>query len=90
MTALAQFRDWYWGDPERHRIGRLDLERARREVVAGTFDLMGIAAPSAADEIADAYSVQRELAVKPFPGATETVSNAQARGIKTALITNGC
>ncbi len=24
-AALNEYREWYWGDPERHRRGRLDL-----------------------------------------------------------------
>lgn len=89
MAALVEYRDWYWGDPDRHRRGRLDLVRSRREVVSGTFDLMGLVAPALANEIADAYSVQRELAVKPFPGAVETLASVRAKGIRMALITNG-
>ncbi len=45
MAALIEYREWYWGDPERHRRGRLDLPLARREVVRGTFDLLNLAAP---------------------------------------------
>ena len=88
-AALNEYREWYWGDPERHRRGRLDLPLARREVVRGTFDLLGVAAPAMADEIADAYSVQRELVVSPFPGAIETLNHVRAKGIRMALVTNG-
>lgn len=87
MKAINEYREWYWGDPERHRRGRLDLPRARREVVRGTLDLLGLASPAAADEIAHAYSVQRELEVSPFPGAIETLNYVRAMGM--ALVTNG-
>ena len=89
IAVLNEYRKWYWGDPERHRRGRLDLPRARREVIRGTFDLLGVAAPAMADEIADAYSVQRELEVSPFPGAIETLNYVRAQGIRMALVTNG-
>ena len=89
IAVLNEYREWYWGDPERHRRGRLDLPLARREVVRGTFDLLGLAAPAMADEIADAYSVQRELVVSPFPGAIETLTYVRAKGIRMALVTNG-
>ena len=89
IAAINEYREWYWGDPERHRRGRRDLPRARREVVRGTFDLLGVAAPAMADEIADAYSVQRELVVSPFPGAIETLTYVRAQGIRMALVTNG-
>lgn len=42
-----------------------------------------------ADEIAHAYSVQRELEVRPFPGAIETLNYVRAMGIRMALVTNG-
>ena len=89
MAALNEYREWYWGDPERHRRGRLDLPLARREVVRGAFDLLGLTAPAMADAIAHAYSVQRELEVRPFPGAIETLNYVRAQGIRMALVTNG-
>ena len=89
MAALNEYREWYWGDPERHRRGRLDLPLARREVVRGTFDVLGLTAPAVADAIAHAYSVQRELEVSPFPGAIETLNYVRAQGIRMALVTNG-
>ena len=89
MAALNEYREWYWGDPERHRQGRLDLPLARREVVRGAFDVLGLTAPAVADAIAHAYSVQRELEVSPFPGAIETLNYVRAQGIRMALVTNG-
>ena len=89
IAALNEYREWYWGDPERHRRGRLDLPLARREVVRGAFDVLGLTTPAVADEIAHAYSVQRELEVSPFPGAIETLNYIRAQGIRMALVTNG-
>ena len=31
--AIQEASRWYWGDAERHRTGRLELNAARREVV---------------------------------------------------------
>ena len=45
MAALIEYREWCWGDPGRHRSGRLDLPLARREVVKGPFVVQGLAAP---------------------------------------------
>ena len=89
IATLNEYREWYWGDPERHRRGRLDLPRARREVVRGAFDLLGLASSVTADAIAHAYSVQRELEVRPFPGAIETLNHVRAKDIRMALVTNG-
>ena len=32
FDAIDRLREWYWSDPERHRVGRLDLGWARGEV----------------------------------------------------------
>ncbi|WP_245976383.1 hypothetical protein [Paenibacillus prosopidis] len=34
VGAIKDRAKWYWSDAERHRIGRLDLEKARTEIVA--------------------------------------------------------
>ena len=91
-AALREFRDWYWGDPERHRRVRLDLRLSRREVVRGAFAAMDLPhepAASVLDEFADSYTIKREEAVKPFAGAIETLSWVRGLGVRTALVTNG-
>jgi putative hydrolase of the HAD superfamily len=42
-----------------------------------------------ADELADAFTQQREELVRPFPGAVETLRALRERGARMALITNG-
>jgi len=37
-TALQQCSGWYWADAERHRLGRLDLKAARRQVLRLTIE----------------------------------------------------
>jgi len=89
MSALHEFQGWYWGDPERHRTGRLNLELARREMVSGTFDLMGLAASSLAEKITESYAVQRDLGARPFPGAVETLAYISAKGTRMTIVTDG-
>ena len=36
-------REWYWSDTERHRAGRLNLLRARTEVVMMALEKLGVA-----------------------------------------------
>ena len=88
-TAIDQHRAWFWSDPERHRRGRLDLELARREVVAGAFRRLGVEVPSIAEEIGLAYATRREEAIEPFPGALETLGTLREKGVRLALVTNG-
>ena len=89
FTAIRERRFWFWEDPERHRRGRLDLGRARREVVAAALLQLGIDAPALANEIADTYSLEREEALQPFPGAIEALRHLRGQGVRLALITNG-
>ena len=89
FDALAEYRDWYWSDPERHRVGRLDLGAASQHIVRSAFERVGVDAQRLADEIGEAYRLERSLTVSPFPGAIETLQAVRDTGVRTALITNG-
>jgi putative hydrolase of the HAD superfamily len=41
-------REWYWSDPGRHRVGRLDLFAARREIVVISLRELGVEDPALA------------------------------------------
>lgn len=81
--------DWYWSDPERHRIGRRDLVSARQAFVSEALRAWGIPDPALARSLAVAYGEERDRQVKLFPGALEAIELFRTRGIKLALITNG-
>lgn len=87
--ALAAQRAWFWSDPARHRRGRLDMEAARREIVAAAVAALGLGAREAAHAWADAVSATREARMRPFPGALEALEAFRARGLRLALVTNG-
>jgi putative hydrolase of the HAD superfamily len=89
FAAIVRSRTWYWSDRDRHREGRNDLRRARLQVVLRAFSELGLSQESAAVRLADEYSRERELLVKPFPGAIETLRELRTRGVELALITNG-
>jgi putative hydrolase of the HAD superfamily len=89
MGALDEVRGWYWEDPERHRRGRLDLQRARREIVVQAFSRVGIDTPDMAEEMADSYTFEREESMELFPGVVEALQAIQRRTEHLALITNG-
>jgi len=89
FVAIKEIRLWFWGSPERHRRGRLDLRRARREIVASALAGLDIDAPALADEIADTYAAEREEAIQPLPGAIDALHRLRDRGIRLALVTNG-
>lgn len=89
FTAIDLTRNWFWSDPGRHRRGRLNLFDARREVVEQAFDRLGIADKKIAEEIADAYSTEREETAELCPGAIDTLTHFRNLNRKLALVTNG-
>jgi len=88
-AAVARSREWFWSDAERHRVGRNDLQWARRHIVRWAFEDHGIHAPDIALQLADAYTSERETLVRSFPGAIETLQELHRRGVQLALLTNG-
>jgi putative hydrolase of the HAD superfamily len=89
VEAVHRVRAWYWSDAERHRIGRLDLLAAYREVVRMACEEVGLARSSAADKIAAHYRSRRDEEIRPFPDAVETVRWLRDAGCRLALLTNG-
>jgi putative hydrolase of the HAD superfamily len=89
FDAIDETRRWYWSDKARHKTGRLNLDRARREIVGLAFEKIELDSPSLVDQIADAYSARREEMVAFFPGAEETLEYLAAHNLALALITNG-
>ena len=84
----------FWADPERHRVGRLQLLDARTAIIAEAFDALagsGKARPSGevAQKMAARYNAYRDEQMHLFDGALEVVDTFRARGVKLALITNG-
>ena len=63
--------------------------RARRELIQGTLNRLGVNDPSLTDEMSDVFSASREDAVHPLPGAVETLQRLRDLGVRLALITNG-
>lgn len=93
-AGIIEFADIYWDDEARARDRRLDLYRARREVVEGAFRRIAAAGGPRFDDdvartIADRYSAYRDEEMYVFPGAAETIDELKARGVRLALVTNG-
>jgi putative hydrolase of the HAD superfamily len=80
----------YWANEERAVRGRLELYRARREVLRLGLDALGWDVSSAAIErVADAYTDTKERAVAPLGDAIPVVHHLRNRGYALALLTNG-
>jgi putative hydrolase of the HAD superfamily len=87
-TTIRELSSRYWSDPERHRIGRLDIVAARKAFVRDAFSTLGLPAADA-EELAVTYSRVRTENMYLLPGARQTLEALGARGMKMTLITNG-
>jgi len=87
--AIRTTSRWFWGDPERHRAGRLELAAARREVVRLALRDLGIEDEPLAAGIGDAYSYRRDVSMEPLPDAIDTVRWLRDSERRLALLTNG-
>ena len=88
FTAIRKISDWYWSDPERHRIGRNNMAPARRSIVREAFLTMDL--PEAdADAVAEGYSTVRLENMYLLPGAQSTLDHLLSRGYRLGLLTNG-
>lgn len=88
FDTVMEVSTWYWSDKERHRIGRNDLNRARRDVLSLVFQKLKLD-ESYAWEMADAFSEQREKAVYMFENAPKTLEVLNRKGVHLAMMTNG-
>ena len=90
MESIRRTSEWYWSDSERHRLGRLDLDATRCEVVrlALLADL-DIDDPSLAAAIGCEYARRRDVGMTLIPEAVDTVRWLKSTGRSLALLTNG-
>jgi len=89
LTMIKDRASWYWSDSDRHKVGRMDLYKARQEIVSAALMNWDTHDPCLAGNIATAYGEERDKAVSIFPDSIETIKHFRARGIKLALLTNG-
>ena len=88
FAAIRKVSDWYWGDPERHRIGRNNMPPARRSIVREAFLTMDLPEIDA-DATAERYSTVRLDNMYVLPGVQSTLGLLRSRGYRLGLLTNG-
>jgi putative hydrolase of the HAD superfamily len=93
-NAIGAFARNFWADPERHRLWRMRLSDARREIVAGCFAALAstgrrVPAAGVAQQLADRFSAHRDEHMCLFPDAHSVIDALRARGTRLALVTNG-
>ena len=89
QPAVLQARDWYWSDMERARLGGLNLLQARRDILLRAFVQFDIPDSPVVTRMGARYDQIRNEAMRPFPGAIETLQRLQMTDIRLGLLTNG-
>ena len=89
LSAIDEAKTWFWDDLERHRTGRLDLKKSRRNILAMAFEKLGIDNPELSIEIADTFTKEREERSFLFQGAVKTLEKLCSQGKKLGMVTNG-
>ena len=82
-------REWFWSDPQRNKIGRMDLYRARAGCVENALEVLSAPDPKRSAEIADWFTERRITAMRPFEGAIQTLKTLNTAGVRLALASNG-
>lgn len=88
-AALVESRRWFWGDPERHRIERVDMLGAWTKIVEHALTGCGGGRDGLAAAIAEDYAARRRVRMALFPDALPCLLRLAATGIPLALVTNG-
>jgi putative hydrolase of the HAD superfamily len=89
LAAINRSSQWFWSDPERHRLGRLDLRVARTEVVRLAFADLGLSSVEFAEKIAGIYHDRRDDGIALFPDSVQTIRWLRDCDCRLALLTNG-
>jgi putative hydrolase of the HAD superfamily len=89
MEKINTARKWYWADSERHKIGRKNINNARREIVKLALKEYLNIGISKLEELADNYSNIHEDLWYLFDDVEETLQKIKERNIKLGIMTNG-
>ncbi|MCH7484034.1 MAG: HAD family hydrolase [Chloroflexi bacterium] len=88
-AEIDKLTSWYWSDPKRHRMGRLDLRAVRRHILELVFAELGIDDNGLARDLAETYRELREERAHLFPGAADALDRLRAEGVRLGMMTNG-
>lgn len=88
-NAIDRVSVAWWADPARHRLGRLDLVRTRRQNVSTAMRELGLINDDLVDRIVHDFERRRFAGLRLFPGAIKTLESFQEAGVRLGLVTNG-
>jgi putative hydrolase of the HAD superfamily len=86
---IHRVTDWFWADPERHRVGRLDLLAARREILARVLGAFGRVDAELVARAARAYGEHRDASLALEAQALDVLARLRRHVPRLALVTNG-
>ena len=89
VRAIAETRRWFWSDPGRHRVERIDMLRAWTRITAHALGSLGRADDALAAAISQDFAERRWERMTLFPGVTTALETLRRRGVPLALVTNG-
>jgi len=89
LEKLHGARKWYWGDPERHKIGRKNIVNARRDIVKLALKEYPQFNINQLEKLADNYSRIHEKRWYLFDGVEETLQYIKSINLKLGIMTNG-
>jgi putative hydrolase of the HAD superfamily len=89
LEKINTTRKWYWADSERHKIGRENINNARKEIVKLALENYLNVEIRVLEDLADNYSNVQESYWYLFDGVVETLQKIKKMGIKIGIITNG-
>ena len=89
LEKINTTRKWYWADSERHKIGRRNINNARREIVKLALKECVNIEINKLEELADNYSNIHEGLWHLLDDVEETLQKIKERNIKLGIMTNG-
>ena len=89
IEALGPTRRWFWDDPVRHRVERVDMPGAWTKIVAHAMERIGLVDADLAKTIAEEFAARRRERMRLFPDALACLEGARRDGIPLGLVTNG-
>lgn len=89
IATIERVGDAWWSDEERHRRGRLDLMRARLEVLRLALEELGRPDPFFAEELTDDWIRHRWETLRLHDEMHDVLGRLRATMPRLALVTNG-
>jgi putative hydrolase of the HAD superfamily len=88
-AEIHRVTDWFWSDPERTRIGRLDLLAARREILSRVLGAFGRSDAELVGRAAETYGAHRDASLALEAQALDVLARLRRHVPRLALVTNG-